>query len=167
MTEIDYTFIRIYESFKYSVEKLIPISVLLLWKTTESVGYDVVRPYEQIISPEATSWSVQEDYDKLIGKNQLVVFYCCVYLILSFWLAKAKAEYCWQHYQHFWVPYYFFFHKCLGNITNKIIIHLTNFRWYFSFELHLYPFNLLIIWPWPIWTMISYFQWLDGVSVKK
>ena len=46
MTELDETFNGFDGAFKSSIEKLIPICNLLTWKTTESVGYDVVWSYE-------------------------------------------------------------------------------------------------------------------------
>ena len=45
MTEIDETFSVVEGSFKSSVKKWIPILYLLIWKTTESILYDVVRTY--------------------------------------------------------------------------------------------------------------------------
>ena len=46
MTEIDAPFRGVDGYFKNYVDKLIPIRDLLLWKTTESVGYDVVWSQE-------------------------------------------------------------------------------------------------------------------------
>ena len=36
-------FILVYGAFKSSVDNLIPIMCFLLWKKTESMGYDVVQ----------------------------------------------------------------------------------------------------------------------------
>ena len=46
MTELDEPFIGVDGTFKSSLEKLIPIRNLFLFKTTESVGYYVVWLYE-------------------------------------------------------------------------------------------------------------------------
>ena len=45
-TELDEPFSGVEGSFKLYVDKLIPIRDLLPWKTSESVGYDIVRSYE-------------------------------------------------------------------------------------------------------------------------
>ena len=46
MNELDEPFNVFDGAFRSCMEKLIPIHDLLPWKTTESVGYDVVRSYE-------------------------------------------------------------------------------------------------------------------------
>ena len=66
MIELDGSFRGVDGSFKSSGYKLITISDLLPWKTTESMLYDVLRSHEWIISSETTSWSEQEYVDKLV-----------------------------------------------------------------------------------------------------
>ena len=66
MTELDEPFSGVGRAFKPSGDKLIPIHNLLPWKTTESVGYDVVRSYEWLISSETSSWSAQEYVETLV-----------------------------------------------------------------------------------------------------
>ena len=43
MTEFDEPFSGLFEDFKSPVEKLIPISDLLSWEKTKSMGYDGLR----------------------------------------------------------------------------------------------------------------------------
>ena len=59
-------FCRVDRDFKSYVEKLIHILGFIPWKTTESMGYDVVWSYEYLISPETTFMSAQEDVDELV-----------------------------------------------------------------------------------------------------
>ena len=46
MTELDEPFSEVDGVFKQSVDKLIAIHDLIIWKTTEFMIYDVVQSYE-------------------------------------------------------------------------------------------------------------------------
>ena len=69
MTEIDESFSGFDGAAKSYVQKLIPISDLFSLKKTESMGYDVLWSYEQLISSETISWSLEEYVDKLVAKQ--------------------------------------------------------------------------------------------------
>ena len=88
MTELDEPFRGVDGYFKSSGDKLIPIHDLLPWKKTYSMGYDVVRSYEWLILSENISWYVQDFFENLFFKNQLVVLDPCVYLIVPFIQSK-------------------------------------------------------------------------------
>ena len=54
------------------------VNDLIIRKKTESVGYDVVRSHEWLISSGTPLWSAQEDVDKLVT-NKINLYYLIVF----------------------------------------------------------------------------------------
>ena len=99
--------------------------------------------------------------------NQLVVLDCCVDLILTLQHAKVKAGYYSQHYQHVWVFLSYSFISVLRTYSIQPVLILLPLEAVLSAWLHLDSLNFWLIWPWLVRPMISYFQCLDMVFVRK